>query len=53
MLMLLREEKLRLFGEDTPQNNLSYDSKNDLGNDSFFKTNYDEKFTNDTPKMMY
>ena len=52
MLMLLREEKLRLFGEDTPQNNLTYDKKSDLGNDSFFTENYDDKFNNN-PKMLF
>ena len=40
MLMLLREEKLRLFGTDSPQNSLIENESEYLGNDDFFKVNY-------------
>lgn len=41
MLMLLREEKLRLFGTDSPQNSLIENESEYLGNDDFFKVNYE------------
>ena len=40
MLMLLREEKLRVFGEDTPQDSVNFNDVDYLGNDEFFKANY-------------
>ncbi len=48
MLMLLREDKLRLFGGNDPKDSiLDTTSKDYLGNDSFFKTNYEERFASD------
>ena len=43
MLMLLREEKMRLFGEDTPQDSVNFNEQDYLGNDDFFKMNYENK----------
>lgn len=43
MLMLLREEKLRVFGEDTPQDSVNFNDVDYLGNDEFFKINYENK----------
>jgi hypothetical protein len=43
MLMLLREEKLRVFGEDTPQDSVNFNDVDYLGNDEFFKANYENK----------
>lgn len=41
MLMLIREDKMIMFGEKTPQNVLaSRDTKSYLGEDPFFKNNY-------------
>lgn len=40
MLMLLREEKLRLFGTDKPEDRINRDDKDDLANDPFFTNNY-------------
>ena len=43
MLMLLREDKLRLFGENTASSVLNSRETNYLGNDDFFSRNYDKK----------
>ena len=43
MLMLLREDKLRMFGENTASSVLNSRESNYLGNDSFFSRNYDKK----------
>ena len=43
MLMLLREDRMILYGGDTNRRG-SYESSDYLGNDSFFKSNYDDKF---------
>ena len=41
MLMLIREDKMILFGERTPQNVLSSrNTRSYLGEDPFFKNNY-------------
>ena len=41
--MLFREEKLRVFGEDTPQDSVNFNDVDYLGNDEFFKANYENK----------
>lgn len=43
MLMLLREDKLRMFGENTASSVLNSRESNYLGNDDFFNRNYDKK----------
>lgn len=43
MLMLLREDKLRMFGENTASSVLNSRESNYLGNDDFFSRNYDKK----------
>lgn len=43
MLMLLREDRMVLYGGDNDRRG-SYESSDYLGNDSFFKSNYDDKF---------
>lgn len=48
MLMLLREDKLRIFGEDTPQDSLEYSDKEFLESDEFFKINFDDKYSNNS-----
>ena len=40
MLMLLREDKLRLFGSSSPSDVINARDKNYLGDDEFFKKNY-------------
>nr|DAH01391.1 MAG TPA: Terminase large subunit [Crassvirales sp.] len=44
MLMLLREQKLMLCGNQSPSEVISMDQSNYLGNDDFFTRNYDYKF---------
>jgi hypothetical protein len=39
MLMLVREDVLRLLGETKPESNV-FDDANYLGNDNFFDKNY-------------
>lgn len=46
MLMLLREEKLRVFGVQSPSEALRNTAEEYLGNDSYFSGNYDKKFGN-------
>ena len=48
MLMLLREDKLRIFGEDTPQDSLEYSDKEFLESDEFFKINFDDKYSDNS-----
>lgn len=45
MLMLLREQKLMLCGNQSPSEVISMDQSNYLGNDDFFTRNYDYKFS--------
>lgn len=45
MVMLYREEKLILYRGDIRTNSLAEDT-NFIGNDDFFKRNYDERFSN-------
>ena len=40
MLMLLREEKLRVLGSQSPSEAIKYNNKEDLANDPFFERNY-------------
>jgi hypothetical protein len=40
MLMLLREDKMRLYGTTSPRDAESNRDKNYLGDDDFFKKNY-------------
>lgn len=42
-LMLLREDRLRLLGDDTFENRHSDNSRDYLGDDDFFTTNFKEK----------
>lgn len=44
MLMLLREQKLMLCGNQSPSEVISMDQSDYLGNDEFFLRNYDYKF---------
>ena len=44
MLMLLREQKLMLCGNQSPSEVISMDQSNYLGNDDFFTRNYDYRF---------
>ena len=44
MLMLLREDKLRLFGTESPQERLTAGSGSGLEKDDFFTKNYDNKY---------
>lgn len=48
MLMLLREERLRVFGVQSPSEALRNTAEEYLGNDSFFSNNYDKKFSGKT-----
>lgn len=43
MLMLLREDKMRLYGVTSPRDALSNRDANYLGDDPFFKKNYRDK----------
>lgn len=54
MLMLLREDKMILYGGNNDRRD-SYESPDYLGNDNFFKFNYDAKFNNnlDIPSDVY
>lgn len=45
MLMLIREDKLRLFGENPASAVLSTRDTSYLGDDSFFSKNYDQKIS--------
>ena len=53
MLMLLREEKLRVFGVQSPTEALNNTAEGYLGNDSYFETNYDKKFVGKTRMPSY
>lgn len=46
MLMLLREDKLVLYGGDSDKIKNSETTSDYLGNDKFFTNNFDNKFTN-------
>lgn len=50
MLMLLREDKLILYGND-PSKNKEVKDADYLGNDDFFSKNYDEKFKKNMNKF--
>ena len=43
-LMLLREERLILHGEDGPSEKNHTDDSSYIGNDPFFTKNYDDRF---------
>lgn len=51
MLMILREDKLRLLGNRNPSEISDNNRKDYLGDDDFFKTNYDDKFNNNLNKV--
>ena len=44
MLMLLRQERLILHGEDGPSEKSHVDDSSYIGNDPFFTKNYDDRF---------
>ena len=44
MLMLLREDRMITCGGDVNKTKSNYNTPNYLGNDPFFKNNYDNKF---------
>ena len=46
MLMLIREDKLRMFGENPVGTVLNSRDSNYLGDDPFFKNNYKQKTSN-------
>lgn len=48
MLMLYREEYMALYGGD-PSRSEEMVSKDYLGEDDYFKTNYDKRFSNNSP----
>lgn len=57
MLMLLREDKLRMLGDDSFENRYNNIEKDYLGNDSFFTNNYptdeDDDFKEQLRKLGY
>lgn len=50
MMMLLREDRLRLLGTKSGAERDKENSKDYLGEDSFFKSNYDARFQGNKPK---
>lgn len=50
MMMLLREDKLRLLGTKTGAERERESSRDYLGEDNFFKNNYDAKLQGNRPK---
>lgn len=52
MLMLLREDKLRLLGDVSPRDAISNRDVNYLGKDSFFEKNYKRGAMRENP-MQY
>jgi len=52
MLMLLREDKLRLYGVTSPRDAQSNRDVNYAGNDEFFEKNYNRRTNKDKDNVL-